>query len=411
MSYQQHFGMSASVPTVRVGSAANSMATESYGNGISACSLGPGPLLRPRQGSRARRSPLNSGQRSCKRLVGATSIFAIDTASTKLSIPITAVEPTLAFEDDGLVPGLCRLYMEGRCRQSDRCFQVHANPSVVEQLRLEAFNTPSCCPAHGAKCNMEGFPLGLVIIIDHPREKESAMVIECNVERESGSAAGSLSNGESNMAATGGDGFSGHNVNGAEQNVAIALHNVCPTRFLWSRYEENGGMRLHVPKSKICREHRKGLCRFGNECSFLHLCRQIPFAGEDELSGHIRTQSRHALLQGSMPEFSFHAPSFAIANGSLSHPAHSHSNSHANLHHLQGSVLVSQSGSYIDGSLGNSQANSRQHLSRCPAASESYGDHQPLLRPLRVMQNSHSGIATRGSFSHNPYAEASSFQS
>ncbi|KAG5479022.1 hypothetical protein LSCM1_02864 [Leishmania martiniquensis] len=410
MSYQAQFGIPSSFPTVRVGSTANSIPTGSYGNGNSACSLGSGPLLKPRQGSHSTRSPINCRQRSGTRLTGVTSIFAIDTASTKLSIPITAVEPTLAFEDDGLVPGLCRLYMEGRCRQSERCFQVHANPSVVEQLRHEAFSTPSCCPAHGAKCNMEGFPLGLVIIIDPPREKESTAVVEANMERESGSAAGSLSNGESNMAANGGEGSLGHKGNSTEQNAVIALHNICPTRFLWSRYEENGGMRLHVPKSKICREHRKGLCRFGNECSFLHLCREIPLVGEDELLSYCRTQSRHGQLQGSMPDFASHPPSFNTASGSLPHLAHSQSNSHANPPHFQGSI-VSQSGSYADGSLSNSQAHSRPHFPRCTAASESHGDNQPLLRPLRGLQNAHSGMATRGSFSHNPYAAASSFQS
>ncbi|CAJ1988713.1 Zinc finger C-x8-C-x5-C-x3-H type (and similar) [Leishmania donovani] len=409
MSYSPHFGSHSSLPTVRVGSAANSMPAGLYGSRNMACSLESGTLLRPRQSDRASRSPLICSQRLGKYIAGMSSISAIDTASTKLSIPINAVEPTLAFEDDGLVPGLCRLFMEGRCRQGDRCFQVHANPSVVEQLRHEAFKTPSCCPAHGAKCNMEGFPLGLAVIIDPPREKESTAMVEAHAERENGSAAASLSNGETNMAATGGDAYSGHSINNREQ-MPIALHNVCPTRFLWSRYEENGGMLLHMPKSKICREHRKGLCRFGNECSFLHVCRQIPIvSGDEELLSHSRTPLRHSAVQGSMQDFS-HPPSFTTASGSLCHHAHSQSHSQANLQPFQGSTVMSQNGSYMDGSLGNSQTSSRPHLSRAPTGSESYGGHQPLLRPLGGVQNSHSSVAARGSFSHNPYAEASSFQ-
>lgn len=416
MSYVHHFGVPSSLPTVRVGSTANSMqACGSYGNPNTSCSLGSGTLLRPRQSSRAPVSPLASSHGSGRRRGNATTISAIDTASTKLTIPMTAVEPTLAFEDDGLVPGLCRLYMEGRCRQGDRCFQVHANPSVVEQLRHEAFNTPSCCPAHGAKCNMEGFPLGLAVIIDPPREKETSTAMnDANVERESGSAAGSSSNGESNTAATGGgDVSSGHNVNSTERKAVIMLHNVCPTRFLWTRYEENGGMVLHVPKSKICREHRKGLCRFGNECSFLHLCRQIPLVGgEDDLLSHSRSLSRHTMVHGSMQELGSHPPSFAAASGSLHHhgPSQAQSHSHMNGHHFHGSMLVPQSSFFVENSYSNSQANSRPHFSRGPATSEGYGDQQPLLRPLSGAQSMHSGMATRGSFSHNPYAEASSFQ-
>ncbi|CAM45060.1 conserved hypothetical protein [Leishmania braziliensis MHOM/BR/75/M2904] len=337
-------------------------------------------------------------------------ISAIDTASTKLNIPMTAVEPTLAFEDDGLVPGVCRLYMEGRCRQGDRCFQVHADPSVVQQLRRVALNTPSCCPAHGAKCNMEGFPLGLVVVIDPPREKEVGLAVEAKVERESGCAAVSPSSGELNTTSTGDDAYNGNNVTSTEQRFTIALHNVCPTRYLWSRYEENGGMLLHVPKSKICREHRKGLCRFGNECSFLHLCRQITLGnGEDELFSRSHTPSCNAPMQGSMQDYS-RSLSSATANGSLCHQAHSQSYSTSNPPHFQGSVLVSQSGSYMDCSLGNSQTGSRPHFSRIPATSESYGSHQPLLRPLGGLPNSQRTIGTRGSFTHNPYAEASSFQ-
>ncbi|KAG5504901.1 hypothetical protein JKF63_04347 [Porcisia hertigi] len=412
MSFSPHLGMQHSFPTVRVGSGANSMPTGSYGNHSSPCQLGSGTLLRPHHSGCSSRSPPMSGKKSAKRAAVMTSISAIDTASTKLSIPITAVEPTLAFEDDGLVPGLCRLYLEGRCRQADRCFQVHANPSVVEQLRQEAFNKPSCCPVHGAKCSFEGLPLGLAIIIDPPREKDSAAMGETHVEVESGSATGSPFDGEATTASTGGTLSSGPNANSAQQNAAIALHYICPTRFLWSRYEENVGMLLHIPKSKICREHRKGLCRFGNECSFLHLCRQIPLTGgEDDSASHNRTQLRHTSTQGSMPDYAPNAPSFATGNVCVYPQAHSQSNSQANVHHLPGSIFASQSGSYVGSSFGNSQANSRQHLSRPPGTSgSSGGDPQPLLRPLGGARNSHSSLTGRGSFSHNPYAEASSFQ-
>lgn len=424
MSHMKN-GTHSSLPTVRVGSTANSLHTSSYGNPNSACSLGSTTLLRPRQSSRAPLSPLGaaSQQKHGRRPTGVSVISAIDTASTKLSIPIAAVEPTLAFEDDGLVPGLCRLYLEGRCRQGDRCFQVHADPTVIAQLRSEAYTNPSCCPVHGAKCKLEGFPLGLAVIIDPPREREAANFSDA--KGESASTNDSSSNGETSTPANGAEPKDAKEKD-LEHKAVIMLHNVCPTRYLWARYEETGSMLIHVPKSKICREHRKGLCRFGDECSFLHLCRQIPLAGNNEdffsqSHSHSRTLSRAP--HGSVPDFGSHPPSFPAANGSLHQLGlHSRSTSHsmANLQgHYQNSILVPQSGSFMNASFSGSPA-----AAGATAVEGSAGDQQPLLRPLGGVQTSHantmthghgsmsnaSSMHTRGSFSHNPYAEASSFQ-
>lgn len=420
MSYSKS-GTHSSMPTVRVGSAANSLHTGSYGNPNAASSLGSTTLLRPRQHNARSQQQQQSQQlgtssspqqpNQARRPTGVAFISAIDTASTKLPIPIGAVEPTLAFEDDGLVPGLCRLYLEGRCRQGDRCFQVHADPGVVSQLRSEAYSNPSCCPAHGAKCKLEGFPLGLAVVIDPPREREAASFSELKGEREGASTGDSSSNGDTSTPANSAE------PKDLEHKAVVMLHNVCPTRYLWARYEETGNMLLHVPKSKICREHRKGLCRFGDECSFLHLCRQIPLAGNNDdffshshSQNHSRTLSR--LPQGSMPDFSSHPPSFCAATGSLHHGPHSRSMSHSMAHtpaHYQPNMLLPQGGSY------DSHAGS----ARPP---------QPLLRPLGgatttmtttqatapchmhgSMSNA-SSMHARGSFTHNPYAEASSFQ-
>lgn len=412
-------GTHSSMPTVRVGSAANSFHTSSYGNPNSACSLGSTTLLRPRQSSRAPLSPLGAGaQKQGRRPTGVSAISAIDTASTKLTIPIAAVEPTLAFEDDGLVPGLCRLYLEGRCRQGDRCFQVHADPTVIAQLRSEAYTNPSCCPVHGAKCKLEGFPLGLAVIIDPPREREATSFTDA--KGENASTNDSSSNGETSTPANGAEPKDAKEKD-LEHKAVIMLHNVCPTRYLWARYEETGSMLIHVPKSKICREHRKGLCRFGDECSFLHLCRQIPLAGNNEeffSHSHCHSRTLSRVPHGSVPDFGSHPPSFAAASGSLHQLGlHSRSTSHsmANLQgHYQNSILVPQSSSFVNSSFGGS-----------PVATDTAGGQQPLLRPLggaptsqanTTMHHGHGSMSTasslhaRGSFSHNPYAEASSFQ-
>ncbi|KAL7702489.1 Zinc finger C-x8-C-x5-C-x3-H type (and similar) [Lotmaria passim] len=418
-------GTHSSLPTMRTGSAANSFHMSSYGNPNSACSLGSATLLQPRQSSYAPLSPLGNASQQLqqnygRRPIAVSTISAIDTASTKLSIPISAVEPTLAFEDDGLVPGLCRLYLEGRCRQGERCFQVHADPAVVAQLRSEAYSNPSCCPVHGAKCKLQGFPLGLAVVIDPPREREGPNFGDGKGERESASTNDDSSNGETSTPANGADTRDGKEKD-TEHKAVIMLHNLCPTRYLWTRYEETGSMLIHVPKSKICREHRKGLCRFGDECSFLHVCRQIPLAGSnEELFGHNHSRTLSRVPQGSASDFGSHPPSFAAASGSLQqHGLHTCSPSHSMANttpHCQNNILLPHNGSFAEGSFGGNAAAGTDHT-RQP---------QPLLRPLgrapstphvSTMGQGHGSFSTassmhaRGFFSHNPYAEASSFQS
>ncbi|KAF8280719.1 hypothetical protein TcBrA4_0093100 [Trypanosoma cruzi] len=88
----------------------------------SANSLGSHP------GCQANQTPLSATLRrgSTPQQTTVAFVEALDHLSTKLKIPMSAVEPTNALQDDGLVPGICRLYLEGRCRQGSRCFQVHA---------------------------------------------------------------------------------------------------------------------------------------------------------------------------------------------------------------------------------------------------------------------------------------------
>lgn len=201
-------------------------------------------------------------------------VDALDHLSTKLRIPGSAVEPTNAMYDDGLVPGVCRLYMEGRCRQGSRCFQVHANPEVVEKLRQEALEQPTCCFFHGAPCTSSGLPLNLQV-----------------------------------------------NVGG----TSITLPRMNSTNCLWSAYAERGDSTLDLPREKVCREHRRGLCRFGEECGFLHICREIAFVGEDASSTgsglhHSRTSASASPLgsgrKRQVPNSSFGSPPFMQSTSS-----------------------------------------------------------------------------------------------
>ncbi|CCW66278.1 unnamed protein product [Phytomonas sp. Hart1] len=209
---------------------------------------------------------------------GCPYIYAIDSQSTKLRIMLSATEPTQALRDDGLVPGLCRLYLKGRCRQGDLCHQVHADPNVVEILRQEALHAPSCCHLHGAKCNFESFPLGLTFTLvdslkDCPKSQNSST-----------SKGGSAQSGRTNKAETDPKEEAKSPSRSVRQKslqqlptgTVISIHSLCPTNYLWALYSQKVSSHIYLPKNKICREHQVGLCHFGEECNFLHLCREIP---------------------------------------------------------------------------------------------------------------------------------------
>ncbi|ORC87869.1 uncharacterized protein TM35_000191130 [Trypanosoma theileri] len=327
----------------------------------------------------------------------ATHVEALDHLSTKLRIPLTAVEPTNAQLDDGLVPGVCRLYLEGRCRQGARCFQVHVQRDVLEALRREALETPSCCHRHGAPCNFEGLPFNLAVNIGP---------------------------------------------------TAVGLHSLCPTNCLWGLYSEHGENELNVPKGRVCREHRRGLCRFGEECGFLHICREIPLEGDEYISATPvpipRVNGRGGIHNNNSATANTmnNGRSSRNSNCDLTAPCGSHSlhlcGSHAeeinhaaqsfnansfnaasyNNGHYNGTLNAhyggtNQSSSFLGadsgcGSMG-SMARSRQSFSYRMKQMSSEGEGMfrgPLLRPLGAPPAQTSPHYQR----HNPYGDASSFQ-
>ncbi|KAH9600541.1 hypothetical protein LSM04_007269 [Trypanosoma melophagium] len=328
----------------------------------------------------------------------ATHVEALDHLSTKLRIPRTAVEPTNALLDDGLVPGVCRLFLDGRCRQGARCFQVHVQRDVLESLRREALDTPSCCHRHGAPCNYEGLPFNLAVNVG---------------------------------------------------TTVVGLHSISPTNCLWGIYSEHGENELNVPKGRVCREHRRGLCRFGEECGFLHICREIPLEGDEYISatpvpmprvrgkGGIHNNnnattnainnsrtSRNSNCElkcpnGSFPqppygshpdESNFAAQSFNANSFTAASFNNGHHNSGINAHyggtHPSSPFPGADSGC---GSMG-SMARIRQSFSdRMKQMSMDEGEGMsftgPLLRPLGAPPSRNSPNYQR----HNPYGDASSY--
>lgn len=268
-------------------------------------------------------------------------VYALDHLSTKLKIPMTAVETTKALTSDGLVPGICRLYMDGQCRQGVRCYQVHADPDVVTALRKEAHECPSCCHVHGAKCSYVGFPLALTVTLEGTRDPPHCPTTTISNTTVTAASLGSQAHPSSlpqvcppQDATHGAVAVSPSTLSSKQTPLSqplntkesdsypavsaremtatpaepqsettcstkpsvVPLSHLNPTSFLWKLYREEGRPHLRVPISRVCRDHRKGLCRFGEECSFLHVCRELPldhYHGMDEAAGG-QTPSHHA---------------------------------------------------------------------------------------------------------------------
>lgn len=164
----------------------------------------------------------------------------IDPRSKRLFIPIGCMVETRAMHRSG-VPSLCCVFLEGRCRQGDNCFQAHADPSVVGALRAQALEEPSCCQYHGAHSNTSGIAAETVMAI----KNDDGDIV-----------------------------------------VRVPLTQVVMTNGLRSlieaqcSQESNGEAReIVVPTSSLCRLHSGTIdspcCRFEGECKFVHLCREI----------------------------------------------------------------------------------------------------------------------------------------
>lgn len=315
-------------------------------------------------------------------------IYALDNATTKLAIPLSAIEPTKALEDDGFVPGICRLFLEGRCRQNANCFQVHVQPSVVEKLREKALQTPSCCYSHGAPCSFDGFPCGLTVTVEKWEIEKNKILKLDETNEHHYSKKLQTARRESSF-------FSlPKTVNG---DCLLSIYTLLPTSFLWNLYKNTGSIHLKIPPQKVCREHIKGLCRFGDECCFLHGCRAI-LAGTYDLS------------RKSTPQAIEFTGSLVTENGSSRSELKYHDN--GDVRFCQGisnnHFGISQN-SLNYGETPSNSLGSRRLCSISSSKNESYGDKKKqLLKPLGNRSATiRSGGPSNTSFSHNPYAQVS----
>ncbi|CAJ1990461.1 hypothetical protein conserved [Leishmania donovani] len=164
----------------------------------------------------------------------------IDPLSKRLFIPLESMLDTRAMHRKG-VPSLCRVFLEGRCRQGTNCFQAHANIDLVLELRAKALAEPTCCALHGAPSDNSGIDPALRLIVRND---------------------------------------DGETVGCAQLPQTLVTNGL---RTLIAAQTSAAGMQapvdVVVPTSALCRLHSGAdgspCCRFEGECNFVHLCRQL----------------------------------------------------------------------------------------------------------------------------------------
>ncbi|RNE96496.1 hypothetical protein TraAM80_09762 [Trypanosoma rangeli] len=189
---------------------------------------------------------------------GALCMVVVDPATRKLLIPCDCIYPTRA-QQRAAIPSLCQLFLQGRCRQGTLCHQVHANVDTVVVLRGHVGNLPRCCSFHGdddiAGVLNERSWLSKVVLYIPEVSFEGGYVPLSRI---------------------------GYTVpiskmlNELDSDVVRALDSYGQSAHEGSAPPEGSPLIvLGAGDIPICRLHVKERCRFAEECSFLHLCKEI----------------------------------------------------------------------------------------------------------------------------------------
>jgi len=127
---------------------------------------------------------------------------------------------------------LCLLFQQGRCKAANQCRQIHADPAFVESVRARAAKGSTCCAMHG-----------------DPRADDSSYQ---------------------------------QMLNGIGHRFTLVLtrteRHILPMSALARTCAINnvvGANKLFVERSRLCRLHLAGKCRFGCDCKNYHICREI----------------------------------------------------------------------------------------------------------------------------------------
>ncbi|CBZ27041.1 conserved hypothetical protein [Leishmania mexicana MHOM/GT/2001/U1103] len=223
---------------------------------------------------------------------GELCMTVVDPVTRKLLIPTQYIFETRA-QQRGTLPSLCQLFLSGRCRKGQGCYQLHADWEAVQRLRSQVDSLPCCCPTHGDKDHigvLENALLRESISLGHPHSHHHG-----NNEQNSADAAAAA---ESSVGANdvvlyvpGCSFFEGSYAPLDRVSYTVGLRRlleeqrvvIAPSAARISLLNQATGF----PEEKIvadasaatvCRLHAMGRCRYAEECKFLHLCKDLTTA-------------------------------------------------------------------------------------------------------------------------------------
>ncbi|ORC87928.1 uncharacterized protein TM35_000191720 [Trypanosoma theileri] len=198
------------------------------------------PLIEPREGY-------------VENADGVRCMVVVDPKTRKLLIPENYVLPTRA-QQRTTIPSLCQLFVENRCRFGSQCHQVHADLTVVNELRNQVKSLPQCCTLHGDEdiggVMQEGSWLSNVVVHIPESTYEGGYIPLSRV---------------------------GYTVPLARMLNELPIEAFRPLNPYEQTSEDGRPPRvvLEADTIPICRLHSTSRCSYAEECNFLHLCKEV----------------------------------------------------------------------------------------------------------------------------------------
>lgn len=255
---------------------------------------------------------------------GELCMTVVDPVTRKLLIPTQYIFDTRA-QQRGTLPSLCQLFLSGRCRQGQGCYQVHADWEAVQRLRAQVDSLPCCCPGHGDKDHlgvMDNAPLRDALTAGNNNNNSATghHHSHSTTPASDGAAAveaAALTARDVVVYVPGCSLYEGSYVPLERVSYTIGLR-----RLLEEQHVLTAPPSAHVsllnpdtgfPEDKVvadasaatvCRLHAMDRCRYAEECKFLHLCKELTAADPQLTASPAATTADCA---ANAPECSFDA--------------------------------------------------------------------------------------------------------